>query len=103
MQEYATTPMFSQNSGYYGGPISLSITSPDPNVTIYYTTNGDFPDNTATQYTGPITIGSTQVIKAVAYSSNANIPQSFIGFNTYFIKIVDFPKFYFSRIFPYII
>jgi PKD repeat protein len=86
MQEYASTPVFSQNSGYYGAPISLSITSPDPNVTIYYTTNGDFPDNTATQYTGPITVGSTQVVKAVAYSITANIPQSFIAYNTYFIN-----------------
>ena len=86
MQEYASTPIFSQPSGYYAAAISLSITSPDPNVDIYYTTNGDFPDNAATLYTGPINVGSTQVVKAVAYSSTANIPQSFIGYNTYFIN-----------------
>ena len=44
MQEYASPPVFSQTSGYYPASISLNITSPDPNVTIYYTTNGDFPD-----------------------------------------------------------
>tara|TARA_B100001964_G_scaffold171807_1_gene189099 strand:- start:828 stop:4154 length:3327 start_codon:yes stop_codon:yes gene_type:complete len=86
MAEYASSPVFSQNSGYYAASISLNITSPDPNVTIYYTTNGDFPDNTATQYTGPITVGSTQVVKAVAYSSVANVPESFIAYNTYFIN-----------------
>ena len=86
MQEYASTLIFSQPSGYYAAAISLSITSPDPNVTIYYTTNGDFPDNTATQYIGPINVGSTQVVKAVAYSSTTNIPQSFITYNTYFIN-----------------
>jgi len=87
MQEYASAPVFSQTSGYYSASISLNITSPDPNVTIYYTTNGDFPDNTATQFTGPITIGSTQVVKAVTYASNTNIPQSFINYNTYFINV----------------
>ena len=86
MQEYASTPVFSQTSGYYAAAISLSITSPDPNITIYYTTNGDFPDNTATQYIGAINVNSTQVVKAVAYSSTANVPQSFIAFNTYFIN-----------------
>jgi len=86
MQEYATTPVFSQTSGYYPASINLSITSPDPNITIYYTINGDYPDNTATQYIGPITVASTQVVKAVAYSSNVNIPQSFITYNTYFIN-----------------
>jgi len=84
MQEYASVPVFSLNSGYYGAPISLSIAS--LNNDIYYTTNGDFPDNTATLYTGPITVGSTQVVKAVAYSTTANVPQSFIVFNTYFIN-----------------
>ena len=84
MADYASTPIFSQPSGYYAAAISLSITS--PNNDIYYTTNGDFPDNTAALYTGPINIGSTQVVKAVAYSSTTNIPQSFIAYNTYFIN-----------------
>ena len=84
MADYASTPIFSQPSGYYAAAISLSITS--LNNDIYYTTNGDFPDNTATLYTGPITVGSTQVVKAVSYSTTANVPQSFIVFNTYFIN-----------------
>ena len=86
MQEYATTPIFSQTSGYYNAPISLTISSPDPNVTIYYTTNGDLPNVGSTIYTGAINIATTSVIKAIAYSSNPNIPPSFIDFNTYFIN-----------------
>jgi len=86
MQEYAKRPVFSLTSGYYTGAINLSITTPDPNITIYYTTNGDLPDNTSAQYTVPISISSTQVIKAIAYSSNSNIPNSFITYNTYFIN-----------------
>ena len=86
LQDYSSTPIFSLNGGYYPGAINVSITSPDPNVTIYFTTNGDEPDNTATLYTAPINIVSTIVIKAIAYSSNNNIPASFIDFHTYFIN-----------------
>lgn len=84
--EYATTPIYSQSSGYYPAAINLTLTTPDPNITIYYTTNGDEPDNTSTVYTGAINITATTVVKAVAYSSTANIPPSFIDFNTYFIN-----------------
>lgn len=86
MQEYATTPLFSQIGGYYSATVNLMLSSPDPNVTIYYTTNGDSPDNTSTQYTGPISVTQTSVVKAVAYSSTANIPPSFIDFHTFFIN-----------------
>lgn len=85
-QEYATTPIFSQNSGYHSAAINLSVSSPDPNITIYYTTNGDEPDNTSSVYVTPINISNTMVVKAVAYSSTPNIPASFIGYNTFFIN-----------------
>lgn len=34
---------------------------------VYYTTNGDTPDNTATEYEGEITLDATTTIKAIAY------------------------------------
>ena len=86
MQEYATTPVFSQVGGYNSAPVNLTLSSPDPNITIYYTTNGDPPDNTSTVYAGPINIATTTVIKAVAYSSSANIPPSFIDYHTFFVN-----------------
>ena len=85
-QEYATTPVFSINSGYQAGSISLGISSPDPNISIYYTTNGDEPDNTSTLFGANVNITNTTVVKAVAYSSTANIPPSFIEYGTYFIN-----------------
>ncbi|MBE50724.1 MAG: hypothetical protein CMP51_03425 [Flavobacteriales bacterium] len=84
-QEYAATPVFSLPSGYYSGSAQIIITNPDPNITIYYTTDGSTPDNTSNQYTTPLTINQTTVLKAVAYSSNNNIPASFIEYCTYFI------------------
>ena len=85
-QEYASTPVFSINPGYQAGSISLAISSPDPNISIYYTTNGDEPDNTSALYGAPVNINNTTVVKAVAYSSTANIPPSFIEYGTYFIN-----------------
>ena len=86
MQEYATTPVFSQSGGYYNGPVNITLSSPDPNITIYYTTNGDEPNNTSSVYTGPINITTTTVVKAISYSSNNNIPSSFIDYHTFFIN-----------------
>ena len=84
--EYAETPIFSQSSGYYNGNITLSLSSSNPNNTIYYTTNGDEPDNTANVYSGPITISNTSVIKAITYSPQSNVPASFIDYHTFFIN-----------------
>lgn len=49
----------------------VTITSVTPNATIYYTTNGDTPDNTSTPYngeggTGSFTISGTTTMKAIA-------------------------------------
>ena len=49
----------------YNGTISLSTTT--PGTTIYYTTNGDTPDNTSTTYSSPFSLGDATVIKAIAY------------------------------------
>ncbi|MEC7863651.1 MAG: CotH kinase family protein [Bacteroidota bacterium] len=86
MQEYATTPVFSQVGGYNAAAINLTLSSPDPNITIYYTTNGDEPNNTSTVYASPINIATTTVVKAIAYSSTSNIPASFIDYHTFFIN-----------------
>ena len=87
MEEYATTPIFSQSGGYNNTAVNLTLSSPDPNISIYYTNNGDEPDISSTPYNSiPINITSTSVIKAIAYSSNGNIPPSFIDFHTFFIN-----------------
>ena len=84
--EYATKPIFDIASGYQTGTISLNISSPDPNVTLYYTTNGTSPNSFSNVVSGPISINSNSVIRAIAISSDPNIPQSFIETNTYFIN-----------------
>lgn len=84
-QNYAFTPQLSLEAGSYPGSISVTVTSPDPGVSIYYTTDGSEPLMTSTPVTGPISISITTVIRAKAFSSNPSVPASFIETNTYFI------------------
>jgi gliding motility-associated-like protein len=84
--EYATKPVMNVAPGFYASAQSVTITSPDPGVTIRYTTNGFTPTAASTAYTAPINIATTTVLRAKAFSSNANVPASFIESNTYFIN-----------------
>lgn len=84
---YATTPVFSVAPGFYPGSQNLSITTPDPNITIHYTTNGNEPTTSDAIYSSALSITSTQVVRARAFSSTPSIPASFIESNTYFINV----------------
>lgn len=86
MQEYAATPVMSVQPGFYTATQTVSITSATPGTTIYYTTNGFVPTTASPIYSGPITVSSTQVVRAIAVSSTPGVPSSFIESNTYFIN-----------------
>ncbi|MFN2428519.1 MAG: CotH kinase family protein [Cryomorphaceae bacterium] len=73
-------------SGLYNGSASVTISSADPNVDIYYTLDGSEPTEASTAYNGPIGINETTVVRARGYSPNDNVPPSFIETNTYFIN-----------------
>jgi len=61
---------FSHERGFYYTPITVSIHSPeDPNATIRYTLNNTKPSQSVgIIYTGPVTISSTESLRAIAYS-----------------------------------
>lgn len=48
---------------------TVTITGPE-NSLIYYTTDGQDPDDRATQYTAPFTLDATTTVKAIAYVGN---------------------------------
>jgi hypothetical protein len=74
-QSVLAAPVFDHNHGFYETPFSLTITSSNMDVRIFYTTNGRIPgaDN-GTLYTGPINISTTATIRAVCIKDN--IPPS---------------------------
>ncbi|MGC6490100.1 MAG: CotH kinase family protein [Flavobacteriales bacterium] len=81
---YAIPPTFSPQAGVYNAAVNVTIDAP-AGATIYYTTDGSFPDNTDIQYTTPVAINTTTVLKAVVYESDPNILPSFIEYGTYFV------------------
>ncbi|MBR2168129.1 MAG: chitobiase/beta-hexosaminidase C-terminal domain-containing protein, partial [Paludibacteraceae bacterium] len=62
-------PTFSPAAGTYTSTQSVTISTETKGATIYYTTDGSAPDNTKTEYTGAISVSSTQTIKAIATKS----------------------------------
>ena len=60
------TPTFSPAGGTYTSAQSVTISDATSGATIYYTTNGTTPTTSSTEYTGPITVSSTETLKAIA-------------------------------------
>ena len=83
---YATTPVFSVASGHYSAGQSVTITSPDPNVTLHYTIDGSDPTGASALVSGAIPVNSTTVVRAIAVSSDPTIMPSFVETNTYLIN-----------------
>ena len=76
------TPIFSPKAGTYTSAQSVSITDTTTGATIYYTTDGTVPTTGSNLYSGPITVASTETLKAIAaasgYSNSAVATGAFI-------------------------
>jgi chitobiase/beta-hexosaminidase-like protein len=70
-QPAAPTPTFSEGSGNYVGPQSITITDTSTSATIYYTIDGTTPTTSSTKYvTGtPVQISSSLTLEAIAVVS----------------------------------
>jgi hypothetical protein len=62
------TPTFGVTPGSYTSEQSVTIAGPAGSK-IYYTTNGLLPTSSSTLYSGPVTVGASEVIQAVAIES----------------------------------
>jgi Astacin (Peptidase family M12A)/Chitobiase/beta-hexosaminidase C-terminal domain/Divergent InlB B-repeat domain len=80
----AATPVFSPTAGNYGTAQSVSISDATTEATIHYTTNGRTPTTASTKYTGPITVSSTETLKAIAVKTGYT--QSSVASATYTIE-----------------
>lgn len=69
----------SLESGTYTGDQIITLSCPfGLPTTIYYTTDGSEPDDTCTEYTGPITTAGNTLIKAKAYRGASYIPSNIL-------------------------
>ncbi len=62
----AAKPTFSVASGTYTSAQRVTITDTTPGATIYFTSDGSLPGRTSAIYTSPLTVSSTETIKALA-------------------------------------
>ena len=77
-------PRFNIAGGFFTTNQNIELTHPDNTVTIYYTLNGEAPDENDTPYTGPIPISATTVVRAIATKTGS--PLSPIASNIFFIN-----------------
>jgi hypothetical protein len=66
----APTPTFSEGSGTYVGPQTITITDTDTTATIYYTVDGTTPTTASPVYAAPgVPVGTTLTLEAIAVAS----------------------------------
>jgi gliding motility-associated-like protein len=87
MDYYTAKPTMSIAPGFYSGAQNVSLSTTDGTATIYYTLDGTTPTQASMVYSGPINVSTTTVVRARAYSSDSNVPPSFVETNTYFIGV----------------
>ena len=68
----AATPVISPAGGTHSGPVSVSLSSATSGASIYYTLDGEDPDETSDLYAGAFDVSSSLTVKARAYKSGMN-------------------------------
>jgi hypothetical protein len=91
--DLVATPTFSNNSAFFQGSATISISVSTPGATIYYTTNGAEPTTGDALYTEPVSITETTMLRARAfkpeYLSSRVATNTFIEFDNYNLDIIS--------------
>jgi hypothetical protein len=77
----AATPSFNPAGGSFTSAQTVTISTSSPGATIYFTTNGSTPTTSSSVYAGPITVSSSETVKAVAVANG--YATSSVGSATY--------------------
>lgn len=75
IDEILTPAEFSHKPGFYNEAFDLTISHSDPNVTLFYTTDGSEPTQNSNRVTGPITLYDRSIESNVF----SEIPTNYIG------------------------
>jgi N-acetylneuraminic acid mutarotase len=81
----ADTPVFVPGGGTYSSAQSVNLSDSTAGATIYYTSDGSTPTTNSTVYSGPITVSSTETLKAIASASGDSL--SAVASATYTINL----------------
>ncbi|MDO9578113.1 MAG: CotH kinase family protein [Candidatus Cloacimonadales bacterium] len=82
---YATDPVFDIEGGFYSGSFTFEFIDIPVGETIFYSLDGSLPDETFFQYTDPVTLDSTVVVRARAFAAG-KIPSRIIT-KSFFINL----------------
>lgn len=87
----AATPVFAPAAGTYATAQAVTISDSTAGATIYYTTDGTTPTSSSTVYAGPITVSTSETIKAIA--SVNGLMTSSVATASYIIHPAETPTF----------
>lgn len=82
---YTNTPSMSLDAGFYSSEQTLILNNNEPNSTLRYTLDGTNPTQNSAEYTEPLIISATQVVKAQSFSDDPSILSGKMDFRTFFI------------------
>ena len=68
-QAVTATPLISPGAGAYSGTQTVTITDTTPGAKIYYTLNGSLPTANSAQYSGSLTVSTSETVVAIAIAS----------------------------------
>ncbi|HEY3706167.1 MAG TPA: FG-GAP-like repeat-containing protein [Terracidiphilus sp.] len=77
-------PTFTPAAGTYTGPQTVTITDATTGAAIYYTTDGSTPTTASTLYSAPISVSTSETLKAIALATGDTV--SAVASANYVIK-----------------
>lgn len=83
-EAYAEEPVFSYGGGFYSGPCTITIETPQDGAAVHYTTDGSLPTLSSPVLTGPLNIEKTTVVRAAAFKKGF-LPSPVVT-NTYLLE-----------------